>query len=89
VTEEKPGENPMRLLCGAKTRQGTPCKGQPMTNGRCRMHGGSSTGPRTPEGLERIRQARTKHGAYSAESREVRELIRTLRASAKRLVESV
>ncbi|MFC1944498.1 HGGxSTG domain-containing protein [Chloroflexota bacterium] len=24
-----------------------------MKNGRCRMHGGKSTGPRTPEGLER------------------------------------
>ena len=24
-----------------------------MKNGRCRMHGGPSTGPRTPEGLER------------------------------------
>lgn len=23
-----------------------------MRNGRCRMHGGSSTGPRTAEGLE-------------------------------------
>jgi len=87
--DEKLRENPMRPLCGAKTRPGTPCKGQPMANGRCRMHGGASTGPRTPGGLERIRQARTKHGAYSAESREVRELIRTLRASAKRLVESI
>jgi hypothetical protein len=37
----------------------------PMPNGRCRMHGGLSTGPRTPEGIERIRQSRTKHGIYS------------------------
>lgn len=66
--------------CGAKTRAGTPCKGQPIPNGRCRMHGGASTGPRTQEGLERIRKARTKHGGYSAEMREVRELIRELRA---------
>jgi hypothetical protein len=31
--------------CGAKTRAGTPCKGKAMYNGRCRMHGGKSTGP--------------------------------------------
>src|SRR5690625_2471208 len=32
-------------LCGAKTRAGHPCKNRPMANGRCRMHGGKSTGP--------------------------------------------
>jgi hypothetical protein len=37
-----------------------------MKNGRCRLHGGLSTGPRTPEGRERIRQARSITGFYSA-----------------------
>jgi hypothetical protein len=36
-----------------------------MKNGRCRLHGGLSTGPQTAEGLERIRKAVTKHGRYS------------------------
>jgi hypothetical protein len=36
-----------------------------MRNGRCQLHGGKSTGPRTPEGIERIRRAVTKHGRYS------------------------
>lgn len=40
-----------------------------MKNGRCRMHGGLSTGPRTPEGLERSRRARWKHGRRSAAAR--------------------
>lgn len=31
------------------------------------MHGGASTGPRTPEGLARSKKARWKHGRYSAE----------------------
>lgn len=35
-----------RKLCGAKTRAGTPCKNYAMANGRCRMHGGKSTGPK-------------------------------------------
>ena len=42
------------LTCGAKTRAGTPCKLTSLyTNGRCKFHGGLSTGPRTPEGKRR------------------------------------
>jgi hypothetical protein len=41
------------MKCGAKTRQGTPCKAQAMRNGRCKNHGGMSTGARTPEGKAR------------------------------------
>ena len=37
-----------------------------MKNGRCRLHGGKSTGPRTVKGLERSRYARWKHGNRSA-----------------------
>lgn len=36
---------------GAKTRAGTSCKRKDLyQNGRCRLHGGWSTGPKTPEG---------------------------------------
>ena len=58
-----------------------------MANGRCRMHGGASTGPRCAVGLERLRAARTRHGAYSKEAKEVRELVRSLKARTKRLAE--
>jgi hypothetical protein len=54
--------------CGARTRRGGSCEGPAMHNGRCRMHGGMSTGPRTPEGLARSRKANWKHGRYSAEA---------------------
>ena len=40
-------------VCGAKTRKGTPCKCLALDNGRCKYHGGMSTGPRTPEGKKR------------------------------------
>jgi hypothetical protein len=33
---------------------------------------GPSTGPRTPEGLERSRRSNWKHGYYSAEAKRVR-----------------
>ena len=77
--------------CGARTRSGGFCRGAAMPNGRCRMHGGPSTGPRTPEGLERSRRANWKHGHPSAEAiaqrkeaaaigREISLLIRLLNA---------
>ncbi|MFA4971621.1 MAG: HGGxSTG domain-containing protein [bacterium] len=70
-----PGDFSKAPRCGAKTRRGTSCMGPAMRNGRCRMHGGCSTGPRTPEGLERIRRAHLKHGHYSREARnEARQL---------------
>jgi hypothetical protein len=35
------------LTCGAKTRAGTPCKRRDLyASGRCKLHGGMSTGPR-------------------------------------------
>ena len=70
--------------CGAKTRQGHPCRG-PCIHGRhrCRMHGGQSNGPNTLAGLERSRMASWKSGRYSAsalaEQREVRFLLRESR----------
>lgn len=61
--------------CGAKTRKGGLCMSPGMRNGRCRMHGGASTGPRTPEGLERSRKSRLVHGAYSKEDKELKRMI--------------
>jgi hypothetical protein len=58
--------------CGARRRDGERCRGAAMANGRCRMHGGPSTGPRTPEGLERSRRSNWKHGYYSAKEKRVR-----------------
>jgi hypothetical protein len=49
-----------------------------MANGRCRMHGGASTVPRTAEGLARSRRARWKHGLYSAEALAERKRVREL-----------
>lgn len=37
-----------------------------MPTGRCRMHGGASTGARTPEGRERARKVPLTHGRHSA-----------------------
>lgn len=42
------------LICGARTRAGTPCKRRDLyRSGRCKLHGGLSTGPTTKEGKAR------------------------------------
>lgn len=71
--------------CGARTRAGCPCEGPRMPNGRCRFHGGKSTGARTPEGLERTRRVRLKHGQCSAEVREASRL----RGEARRVIKEL
>ena len=53
-----------RMACGARTRAGTPCKQRGIfANGRCKLHGGMSTGPTTAEGRERCRQAALRRWA--------------------------
>lgn len=56
--------------CGACCkRTGLSCQSPAMPNGRCRMHGGASTGPRTAEGLARSTTARWRHGKRDAAAR--------------------
>lgn len=58
-----------RVICGAKTRKGASCrnKSEPGKR-RCKFHGGKSTGARTPEGLERIREAQRRRWAKAKDS---------------------
>ena len=43
-----------RKKCGAFARStGKPCQMKALANGRCRLHGGLSTGPKTAEGKAR------------------------------------
>lgn len=56
----KPRKN--RGVCGAMTRKGTPCQAPPVwnkskdkaKNGRCKLHGGMSTGVPTEAGRQAI-----------------------------------
>jgi hypothetical protein len=64
--------------CLAKTRSGTLCQRPAYKhNGRCRLHGGASTGARTPEGVQRISEANIKHG------RQTKDKLAAQRHSAK------
>ena len=48
-------------FCGAYARTtGNSCLGRSLKNGRCKLHGGLSTGPKTLEGRKRIADATQK-----------------------------
>lgn len=61
--------------CGAKTRKGSPCLAGAMANGRCRNHGGCSTGPKTDAGRRRISEAqRSRWSNHKAEEGAIDDL---------------
>ena len=65
--------------CGATSkRSGLPCTQPAMKNGRCRFHGGKSTGAKTPEGKQAQRQANLKAGLYTKEALAERQQMRDL-----------
>jgi hypothetical protein len=46
-----------KATCNARTRAGTPCRCKPVRpGGRCRLHGGLSTGPTSASGKEQARR---------------------------------
>lgn len=75
--------------CGAHTRAGCACRQPAMKNGRCRLHGGKLTGPRSAAGQERAATARLVHGRYGRDARDGRALRSTARAVRQGLEEAV
>jgi len=66
--------------CGAKTRSGGKCGHYSMPNGRCRYHGGKSTGAKTP---------RVKHGYYTKTTIGERKWLNKLLKDARDLVDEL
>lgn len=60
ATKQKPSCN---RKCGALTRRRTGCIRPPLENGRCRNHGGLSTGPKSQDGRARIAAAQRRRWA--------------------------
>ena len=76
--------------CGANTRRGTAFQ-RPANkkSGRCRLHGGASTGPRIADGRAGISAANLRHGRFTkvklerrrekaAKGREIRKELRQM-----------
>ena len=56
--------------CEAKTKKDTPCqRPAKLPVGRCWLHGGASTGPRTEDGLKRLADSKTKRGRFTKSER--------------------
>jgi len=65
--------------CGAFARStGHPCQAKALANGRCKNHGGMSTGPKTPEGRQAIAQATRQRMASGQRERAVEGFYRWL-----------
>ncbi len=70
-----------RPRCGARCRDGTSCNAPAVwnrrldrpVNGRCRLHGGLSTGPKTEEGRRRIAESNRSRGRRPLAKRGKRE----------------
>jgi hypothetical protein len=63
------GDNPD--LCNARTKSRHYCRSLALSSGRCKWHGGMSTGPRTSEGkvrsamnLQKVRNVRAESHAH-------------------------
>lgn len=52
VPADYAGDDP--ALCNARTKTGRPCRAVALAHGRCKWHGGLSTGPKTPEGKAKV-----------------------------------
>ena len=82
--------NPKEMpRCGAKTRSGQPCRKYSMSNGKCRNHGGLSTGPKTAEGLERSRKANWKNGRYSQEAKRERKILKDFLQKCRKTIKEI
>ncbi len=71
--------------CGAKTRKGLPCRAPAVAGkARCRMHGGAA-GSGAPIGNSNA----LKHGLYTAEAKEIRQLVRELEQRTREIIEEM
>lgn len=69
--------------CLARTRSGKECQSPAMPNGRCRMHGGLSTG--APKGNKNA----YKNGRYTADALANRRMMKRLTRECHELIESI
>ena len=73
--------------CLAKTRRSTPCQKAALKGKtRCRLHGGLSSGPKTPAGKARTIAAHWKHGLRS---RAHVEKVRKINADLRRVLNAM
>jgi len=76
-----------KVSCGAHAiSTGHPCKAKALANGRCKNHGGMSTGPKTPEGRQAIAQATRQRMATGQRKKALEGFYRWLDAGAREML---
>lgn len=85
-----------RLCNGTSRTTGLPCCNIARANGKCRNHGGNSTGPKTAEGRRKVREANKLHKLKTGEYQNIwydtlreeeRNMIHLIPKDAKALIE--
>jgi len=83
LNRDSPDESQTKTISTMASLAGVrPCR-------TCKLHGGKSTGPRTPEGLERSRRANWKHGHFSREAKAERSRVRAAILAVRYLRDSI
>jgi hypothetical protein len=74
----------LKKRCGAFARStGQPCKAKALVNGRCKNHGGLSTGPKTLEGRQAVAKATSKRMALGQAQKALEGFNRWLEAGGR------
>ena len=75
------------LKCGAHARTtDNPCQAKALTNGRCKNHGGMSTGPKTSEGRQAIADATRQRMASGQQERVLAGFYRWLEGGGREML---
>jgi len=73
--------------CGAYARTtGNPCQAKALSNGRCKNHGGMSTGPKTSKGRHAIAEATRKRMASGQQERVLAGFYRWLEGGGRQVL---
>ena len=76
-----------KIKCEAYARRtGNPCQAKALTNGRCKNHGGMSTGPKTLEGRQAVAQSTRKRMASGGRIRALEGFYRWLEGGGREML---
>ena len=87
ANDEQTRSTPMKQkkTCGAYARStGSPCNAKALANGRCKNHGGLSSGPKTVEGRQAIAEATRQRMASGGRIRALEGFYRWLEGNGGR-----
>jgi hypothetical protein len=76
-----------KIKCEAHARTtGKPCQANALSNGRCKNHGGMSTGPKTLEGRQAISEATRQRMASGQQERVLEGFYRWLEGGGREML---